>query len=823
MSRWKSSFSLNPAWFNILGLSMVALAVAAGLFRHIVLDWMDPMRCGALLNKGSWLDREQLKWQPDGCMLHDYSTREIRQCFGQKRLIFAGDSTTRKLFYQTARILDNKLPAAPPRNNQKHADVDLSTSYGIGLSFIWDPYLNSSHVYNLIEGRSNLRPRPALLVIGSGLWYMRYSSTSGGLPAWQANMGRILHGISESKAKISDAIVMLPIEQVVPSKLSPERAATMRSSDIDAMNSYFLHRISPPSSSTTNSRRPSLPVALPLVFNQMLAASLTEDGLHYADSVIRAQATILLNMRCNGFLPKVFPFDKTCCNRYPRPSFVHTIVLLAIILWGPYTYLKSANAGDQNLFTLFASKEAAPLTLSVSIAIIFVADRTGIWLKEHKHFDSWTFGLMCFGSLFYGLVTVKHSDKDLGFLNRDQTDEWKGWMQVFILIYHYLGASKVSGVYNPTRVLVAAYLFMTGFGHTTYYLRKADFSFLRIAQVLVRLNLLTLLLAYAMNTNYLSYYFAPLVSWWYLVVYGTMVIASHYNDRTLVVLCKIISSAFLVTVFIRQPRLLEFLFGLLEHLCNVRWQAREWTFRVTLDLWVVYAGMIFALACHKCNSLRVSDDPRWPLVAKIAVGLSFVALMWYLVFELSQKSKYAYNAWHPYVSFIPILAFVVLRNATVILRSAHSQAFAFIGKCSLETFIIQYHLWLAGDTKGILLVIPGTKWRPINFLITTFIFIYISDRVAHATSYIANQISGAGFKSLPTSMPSAGRPPIMNQVDVVEDSKESPLLSDVTWSLDSVLLRLRLLIDKYHSKTEARMSLIIIVMWLVNLMWPAMN
>jgi N-acetylneuraminate 9-O-acetyltransferase len=273
-----------------------------------------------------------------------------------------------------------------------------------------------------------------------------------------------------------------------------------------------------------------------------------------------------------------------------------------------------------------------------------------------------------------------------------------------------------------------------------------------IEQILVRLNLFTLLLAYAMNTDYISYYFAPLVSLWYLIIYATMAVGSKYNERTAFLIFKIVLSAGAVTWFMREPAFLETLFEFLRTFFGIRWSARECAFRVNLDLYIVYVGMLAALSVIKIREHRLADHPQWPLASKIAIGASGAIILWFFAFELYQESKFTYNAWHPYVSFLPILAFVTLRNANAVLRSGSSMAFTFIGRCSLETFTIQFHFWLAADTKGILLVLPGTRWRPLNFVLTSVMFVYISHRVALATSQITYWICGTKQQErLPTT------------------------------------------------------------------------
>lgn len=65
--------------------------------------------------------------------------------------------------------------------------------------------------------------------------------------------------------------------------------------------------------------------------------------------------------------------------------------------------------------------------------------------------------LLLFG-VAAGFTKKETADK---ILNREQTEEWKGWMQVMFVWYHYFKAAET---YNAIRVFIAAYVWMTGFG-----------------------------------------------------------------------------------------------------------------------------------------------------------------------------------------------------------------------------------------------------------------------------------------------------------------------------------------------------------------------
>lgn len=392
---------------------------------------------------------------------------------------------------------------------------------------------------------------------------------------------------------------------------------------------------------------------------------------------------------------------------------------------------------------------------------------------------------------------------DQPFLSRNQTDEWKGWMQFVILLYHYTGASKVLGIYKIIRILVASYLFMTGFGHTAFFHRKSDYSLRRCAAVIIRVNLLSCLLPYVMRTDYLFYYFAPLTSLWYVVIYLTMRFGRNRDTSVRFLVGKIMVSALLMTGLVRMPGVLEAIFGFLKLTANIHWNVKEWRFRMGLDLYIVYVGMLSAIAFIQISeSEKMKSSVRFARLRILSIGAAVATLgsVWVIMGSITEKHEY--NSWVPYVSFLPILSFVVLRNCSRHLRNFYSSIFSWLGRYSLETFTLQFHIWLAADTKGILSLGFGRWW---NFILVTAIFLWISWHVGYATnvitSWIVDPSDGPRHSDLGTPQSNADLPTFR--------SPEAQPLPYRDWLRPSVL----------REDLRVRLGLIVLIMWVLNLLY----
>lgn len=276
-------------------------------------------------------------------MLHNYTPKETTSCLEGRRLVFIGDSTVRQVFYAVVNTID---PAINDAFATRHESRSVQAG-GMVFDFIWDQFLNETHTADILIGeyRGLLRDQktpqiPSLLVFGTGLHFLRQYPPDQALSLWKANMDRLFTALANDKPLIADEVILLPVEEPVEARLTPERAASLKMADVRRMNEDLAQRRFPDISSAP------LPVSIPWVFNKMIsdAGEETEDGLHYSARITKIQANILWNLRCNDVLPKKFPLDKTCCSLYPTPHSMQFVWLIVIMLLAPvamYVYSNS--------------------------------------------------------------------------------------------------------------------------------------------------------------------------------------------------------------------------------------------------------------------------------------------------------------------------------------------------------------------------------------------------------------------------------------------------------------------------------------------------
>ncbi|GAX80624.1 hypothetical protein CEUSTIGMA_g8059.t1 [Chlamydomonas eustigma] len=378
------------------------------------------------------------------------------------------------------------------------------------------------------------------------------------------------------------------------------------------------------------------------------------------------------------------------------------------------------------------------------MAWYFVCDRTPLLGEAGKSYnrDTFFFIFVVLTSVAFGssLQTIKAP----ALLNRPQTEEWKGWMQVLFLLYHYFEAREI---YNAIRIFIAGYVWMTGYGNFHYYYKTNDYCIGRFSQMMWRLNFLVFFACLVLRNSYMLYYICPMHTIFTVLVYGCLAIAPQYNQSNAVIFIKmLLCVAFVVLCWDIKPvfyalwKPFTWLVGYVDPRKPSDDVLYEWYFRSSLDRYVWIYGMLCAwIHPHVSSAFNFMDNlpPARKFIVRGAVlsVTTVISYFWYtLVYCLP---KLEYNQLHPYTSWIPISLFIIYRNFFPTFRLHHLRLYGWLGCITLETYIGQFHIWLKttlpdGQPKAVLSLVPG--YPLINFALCSAGYVFVSHRLFNLTN-----------------------------------------------------------------------------------------
>uniref|UniRef100_A0A8C5WSI0 N-acetylneuraminate (7)9-O-acetyltransferase n=1 Tax=Laticauda laticaudata TaxID=8630 RepID=A0A8C5WSI0_LATLA len=500
-------------------------------------------------------------------------------------IAFIGDSRIRQLFYSFIKLINPQIK----EEGNKHENIPFEDkSSSLKVDFLWYPEVNGSMKHCIkawIEGSSS---KPHILVIGAATWSIKiHNGSNEALTQYRINITSIAP-LLEKLARNSDVYWVLQ-DPVYEDMLSESRKM-ITNEKIDAYNEAAVSILN--SSSKNSKAKVKVFSASRLIAEETIIQS--SDGLHLPESSRETSAMILMNNHCNKI---VKPIDGSCCQPQPPVTLIQKLAFCflasSVIGYLVLVLIRRNNNQKNKLCTdMESGEEKKPATNSPTISTLetlfqslcklglimgyfYLCDRANLFMKENKFYTHSSFFIPIIYILVLGVFYTENT-KETKVLNREQTDEWKGWMQLVILIYHISGASTFLPVYMHIRVLVAAYLFQTGYGHFSYFWIKGDFGIYRVCQVLFRLNFLVVVLCIVMDRSYQFYYFVPLVTFWFLTIYVTLalwpqIILKKANGKYFILHTKrtlnIANNDQLILIFFYQHlHILKLLYSL-PHLC----------------------------------------------------------------------------------------------------------------------------------------------------------------------------------------------------------------------------------------------------------------
>lgn len=335
------------------------------------------------------------------------------------------------------------------------------------------------------------------------------------------------------------------------------------------------------------------------------------------------------------------------------------------------------------------------------------------------------------------------------------------------------------------RVFVSAYVWMTGFGNFLYFDKKQDFSLTRAVSMWLRINYFPILLSVFIGVEFDLFYIVPLHTTAFFITMCTCYLAKclgawfdfPHAKRNLIAIgtCLAVHIVFYETPLVL---LLNRLFG---HEIYFRFMSDKYS--AALGILSGYGWAYFKKYMQWCH-IPANEDGTYTQEQKNAawvqrLGGVLLIFLWYY-FVGYMPDKLSYNPIHPFVFWIPIAGWLMVRNSSKYLTEVHSTALEFFGKITLETYVLQFHVFMNQNVQHIPVVVPGAGadgplfLKTLNMLLTGTGFValaYWARKITVTTQMtmteLAVLIQGGAPPSEATAAPDVEKAPLK------EDTGES--------------------------------------------------
>ena len=167
--------------------------------------------------------------------------------------------------------------------------------------------------------------------------------------------------------------------------------------------------------------------------------------------------------------------------------------------------------------------------------------------------------------------------------------------------------------------------------------------------------------------------------------------------------------------------------------------------------------------------------------SQVIVGMTLILVWWFLFGHITDK--YVYNPIHPIIFWFPLFGWLMIRNSSKYLTEVHSTALEFFGKITLETYVLQFHVFMCQNVQEIPIVLPnsGPNGNPImkflNMILTGVGFVALAYWARKIT--VTTQTTVTDLVVLLLDRGTTGGNHNTNAVEVTSVSEKVPLAAAV--------------------------------------------